>query len=109
MSTKAAVAAKRVTLALGVTGSSPRLAHEPVRANGEEDQQRGEDSKISDVAISVQDREPDRFQHAENESAGDSAPNDAGAPDHHHHERFDRNRSADPRIDAGDRDQKAAG
>src|ERR1700735_794618 len=109
MSTKAAAAASRGTLSRGVIGLSPRLAHEPVRTNCEEDQQRGEDSEISDVAVSMQDREADRLQHAENESAGDGAPNAASAPDHNLHECFDRNRSADSRIDPGDRDQKAAG
>jgi hypothetical protein len=50
----------------------------------------------------------DRFEHAEDEAAGDRAADHARAADHHHHEGLDRDRPADAGIDSGDRDEKAA-
>src|SRR5947209_2552873 len=88
------------------TVSTPGLSHEPVRAHAKEDHETGESHEGGDVAIGMQHREADRLDHAEDEAAHDRPADHAGAPDHHHHEGLDRDRSANAGIDAGDGDKE---
>src|SRR5690606_29144795 len=82
-----------------VIRSAPRLAHEPMRTNTEEDHQQGEYDEISDVAEVAQQGEADRFHHAENETSCNGAADDSCTADHDHQKGLDGNRTPDARVD----------